>query len=87
MTRFVDEHRKEFGVEPICTVIEFPVSTYYAVKKREAEPSQRAVRDQELVVEIRRVWEGKGRKLYGAERCGRSCVGRALGWLVARWSG
>jgi hypothetical protein len=26
VTRFVDEHRSEFRVEPICTVIEFAVS-------------------------------------------------------------
>jgi putative transposase len=68
VTRFVDEHRDEFGVEPICAVIEFPTSTYYAVKKRENNPSRRAVRDAELLVEIRRVWEVKGRKLYGADK-------------------
>lgn len=68
MVRFVDEHRGEYSVEPICEVIEFPVSTYYAAKKRAENPSPRAVRDEELVVEIRRVWEGKGRKLYGAAK-------------------
>ena len=49
-------------------MIEFPSSTFYAAKKREKEPSRRAVRDQEMVAEIRRVWEVKGRKLYGAEK-------------------
>lgn len=66
MTRFVDEHRGEFGVEPICAVIEFPVSTYYAAKKRASNPSRRTVRDEELLVDIRRVWTGIGRSLYGA---------------------
>jgi transposase InsO family protein len=68
MVRFVDEYRGEYSVEPICEVVGFPVSTYYAAKKRAGNPSARAVRDEELLVEIRRVWEGKGRKLYGAEK-------------------
>ena len=42
-----------FGVEPICEAIEFPVPTYYAVKKREGNPSLRAMRDEELPPLIR----------------------------------
>src|SRR5713101_5040844 len=38
---FIDSHRGRFGVEPACAVLEFPVSTYYAAKKREDEPSRR----------------------------------------------
>lgn len=68
MVTFVDEYREQFAVEPICEVIEFPASTYYAAKKRETHPSARAARDEELLVEIRRVWEQKGRKLYGAKK-------------------
>lgn len=67
MSGFVDERRDEFGVEPICEVIEFPASTYYAAKKREREPSERAVKDEELLSEVRRVWEESG-KLYGARK-------------------
>lgn len=66
MTRFVDQCREEFPVEKICEVIEFPPSTYYAAKKRQENPTAREIRDQELLPEIRRVWEEKGRKLYGA---------------------
>jgi putative transposase len=64
----VEAHRDEFGVEPICAVIEFPSSTYYAAKKLGGQPSDRQVRDEELVPLIRAVWEGKGRKLYGARK-------------------
>jgi putative transposase len=39
LIKFVDEYRDQFGVEPICVVIAFPVSTYYAAKKREGAPS------------------------------------------------
>jgi transposase InsO family protein len=55
-------------VEPICEVIEFPVSTYYAAKKREENPSRRAVRDEELIPLIRVAWEEKGRRMYGARK-------------------
>ncbi|GAB3476600.1 IS3 family transposase [Amycolatopsis cihanbeyliensis] len=68
LTKFVDQHREEFSVEKMCEVVEFPVSTYYAAKKRENEPSTRAVRDQELVVHVRRVWSEQGRRLYGAKK-------------------
>jgi putative transposase len=54
----------------VCAVLEFPVSTYYAVKKREREPSAREVRDEQLKEQIMRVWEDreKGRGLYGARK-------------------
>jgi putative transposase len=66
--KFVDEHRGRFPVAALCEVLGLPSSTYYAAKHREANPSPRAVRDEELRVEIRRVWKGKGRRLYGAKK-------------------
>ena len=49
-------------------MLEFPVSTYYAAKKR--EPSRREQRDEWLKKEIMRVWEDrrKGRRVYGARK-------------------
>ena len=55
-------------MEPICVVIEFPVSTYYAAKNRKDAPSDRELRDEELVPLIREVWEGRGKRLYGARK-------------------
>jgi putative transposase len=57
-------------VEPACAVLEFPVSTYYAAKKRGREPSRRGQRDAWLKKEIMRVWEDrrKGRRVYGARK-------------------
>jgi transposase InsO family protein len=55
-------------VEPICAVVEFAVSTYYAAKKRKDAPSDRELRDEELVPLVRAVWEGKGKRLYGARK-------------------
>ena len=39
----IDAHRDEFGVEPICTVMQLAPSTHYAAKQRETAPSARAV--------------------------------------------
>lgn len=52
----------------MCEVIEFPVSTYYASKNREDRPSERQLRDEELIPLIRAVWEQKGKRLYGARK-------------------
>ena len=57
--RFIDDHREEHGVEPICEVLPFAPATYYEQKAREADPSRlpdRAVRDAELREAIERVW-------------------------------
>ncbi len=50
MTRFIDTHRDRFGVEPICRVLQFAPSTYYAARVR--PPSVRQVRDEALKVKI-----------------------------------
>jgi putative transposase len=50
---YVDKHRGEYGVEPICSVLQFAPRTYYAAKAR--PPSVRAVRDAELKPAISRV--------------------------------
>ncbi len=64
-----DTGRDRFGVEPACAVLEFPVSSYYHAKKREAEPPARGIRDAVLKEKIMEVWEGeKGRKVYGARK-------------------
>lgn len=81
---FIDSHRDRFGAGPVCAVLEFPVSTYYAVKKRESGPSPRAVRDEQLKEQIMRVWKErrKGRGLYGARKVWRQL--RREGTGVAR---
>jgi putative transposase len=77
--RFIDEHRhdpvpgfpgREFGVEPICRVLtehgcQIAPSSYYAFGKRPV--CARAVRDEELVVQIRRVHE-ENYGVYGARK-------------------
>jgi len=56
MTRYIDMHRATFGVEPICQVPAVAPSTYYAARSR--PPSARALRDEELKVEISRIHAG-----------------------------
>jgi putative transposase len=55
MTRFIDNHKKQFGVEPMCAQLPIAPSTYYAAKTR--PPSARSVRDDALMTQIRRVYE------------------------------
>jgi putative transposase len=43
MVSYIDKHREEFGIEPICKVLQVAPSTYYAAKKRPL--SARATRD------------------------------------------
>jgi len=70
MVEFIDEHRGEYGVEPICAVLPIAPSTYYERRARRRDPSlrsDRAKRDDELRVEIGRIWEDNF-SLYGAEK-------------------
>lgn len=62
MSAFVDRHRDRFGVEPICREIEASASAYRARKTRPR--SARAVRDELLLSEIRRVHASAG-GIYG----------------------
>ena len=60
MKDFIDRHRDTYGVEPVCTVlsqagVQIAPSTYYAAKTRPA--SARAVRDEQLKVEVQRVFD------------------------------
>ena len=81
---FIDEHREEHGVEPICRKLPIAPSTYYEQKAREADPSRlsaRSVRDVEFREEIERVWK-EHFGVYGARKVWRQ-LGRE-GVEVAR---
>ena len=67
---FVDEHRDQFGVEPICSVLQFAPSAYRRHAARQRDPSlnsQRAQRDAELKPQIQRVWDSN-MQVYGADK-------------------
>ena len=62
---FIDDHREVHGVEPICTALQFAPSTYYHRKRRERDPSPRAVRDAQLCEAIERVHDDAFGGVYG----------------------
>lgn len=62
MSAFIDKNRDHFGVEPICREIEVSASAYRA--RKTASPSARAVRDEHLLSEIRRV-HAESNGVYG----------------------
>jgi putative transposase len=65
MIAYIDEFKHRYGVEPICQVLPIAPSSYYDAKRR--LPSARALRDEELKVEIRRVHE-ENFGVYGARK-------------------
>ena len=70
LVEYIDGHRGRFGVEPICQVLreaglQIAPSTYYAAKAR--PPSARAVRDAELIVDIRTAHKAN-LGVYGARK-------------------
>jgi transposase InsO family protein len=70
MVSFIDAHRDEYGVEPICRQLPIAPSTYYEHKARRRVPERRpprARRDAALEPEIRRVWT-ENFKVYGARK-------------------
>jgi putative transposase len=67
---FIDAHRERFGVEPICRVLrehgcKIAPNTYWVARRR--PPSARAVRDEQLKVEIARVYD-ENLFVYGADK-------------------
>lgn len=79
MSRFVEERRGTFGVEPVCRVLGVAVSTFYA--RRSRKPSRRELRDRELVGKIHEARAGY-RRAYGVRKTWKElrrrgvCVGR-----------
>ncbi len=70
MVSFIDDHRAEYGVEPICNQLPIAPSTFYEHKAREADPEllpDRTKRDNTLCIEIQRVWE-ENFEVYGARK-------------------
>ncbi len=76
MVSFIDDHREECGVEPICRQLPIAPSIYHEQKAREADPSRlpkRAVRDAALREEIERVWK-ENFGVYGARKVWRQLI-------------
>ena len=84
MPSFIDAHRDEYGVEPICRELPIAPSTYYESKARNADRSRlpaRTHRDARLREHIVRVWE-ENYRVYGVRKVWRQL--RREGVTVAR---
>jgi len=90
---FIDANRERWGIEPICEVLQFASSTYFAARSR--PPSRRSVRDDELKAMIKKIHEDN-LDAYGVEKvwrqlherdgvaCGRDRVARLMRALGLR---
>ena len=70
MVSFIDAHRDEYGVDPICSVLPIAPSTYDEHAARRANPAllpARAKRDAELRDLVDRVWRENFR-VYGVRK-------------------
>src|SRR5438128_5036823 len=74
MVRYIETHRDEFGVEPICATLQVAPSTYYAAKSRPL--SVRATRDAVMIPILVAIWMSNYR-VYGAHKL----------WKAARRAG
>jgi putative transposase len=74
VSRFIDEHRGRFGVEPTCRVLGVSASAYY--QRASAQRSRRAVQDESLLGHIERV--------HAANYC---CYGYRRTWLALKREG
>jgi len=81
---FIDQHRGIHGVEPICKVLQIAPSGYWRHAALRHEPQRRcarAIRDEVLIPQIERVWNGN-MQVYGAKKVWRQLARE--GTTVAR---
>jgi hypothetical protein len=67
---YIDRHRDDYGVEPICRVLQMAPSCYWRHAARQRNPqlrSARAQRDEALKADIQRVWHANW-QVYGADK-------------------
>ncbi len=79
MSRYIDEHRSRFGVEPICRTLDVSASAYY--QRATGRRSERVIRDEHLVDQIRELHAANYyaygyRKMWLALRRAGESVGR-----------
>jgi transposase InsO family protein len=84
MIAFIDDHRGDYGVEPICKVLPIAPSTYHDHVAKRLDPSRlsaRAKRDEAMKVEVHRVFNDNFR-VYGVRKVWRQL--RREGFDIAR---
>ena len=84
MVRFIHDHRDQYGVVPICTVLPIAPSTSHRHRAAQVDPtrrSARAQRDDALRPEIQRVYDEQ-HQVYGPRKVWKQL--RREGFCVAR---
>lgn len=95
MIAFIDDHRDEYGVEPICRVLPIAPSTFYAEAAARADLSKRSARAQRDIAlkvhvqrvfdenfgvyGVRKVWRQMKREGVSAARCTVARLMKAMG--------
>jgi putative transposase len=82
MVAFIDDHRAQFGVEPICRVLPIAPSTYFRHKSLARDPDRRSTRalgDHVLRAIIRAIWT-ENHQVYGPRKCGSRWGAKASAW-------
>jgi len=79
VSRYIDEHRGRFGVEPICRTLGVSASAYY--QRKTGERSARAVEDERLLDRIQELHQANYyaygyRRMWKALRRAGETVGR-----------
>src|SRR3546814_8553915 len=67
---FIDSHREELGIEPICRELAIAPSSYHEHAARLADPAERSARarrDDEIKLQIKRVQDDSS-GLYGTRK-------------------
>jgi putative transposase len=85
MVRYINDHRRTYGVESICAVLPIAPSTYFRIRAQQQDRtkrSARAKRDDELRVLIQRVYDESFGGVYGPRKVWRQL--RREGHIVAR---
>jgi len=70
MVAFIDQHKDEYGVEPMCSVLPIAPATYHEHARRKREPERRPARekrDDKLRSDVERVYQ-ENHSVYGADK-------------------
>lgn len=70
MVQFIDDHRDQYGIEPICAVLPIAPATYHRRHAQQRDPTRRcarAQRDDTRRIEIQRVWTEE-QQVYGPRK-------------------
>jgi putative transposase len=84
VSRYVDEHRGRFGVEPICRTLGVSASAYY--QRKTGRRSRRSIEDERLLGRIREL-HAANYYAYGSRRMWKALQRSASPSVAAALSG